>query len=196
MSPPPAPGSSAAIDAFIAALWIEDGLSANTLAAYRRDLQLYAQWREHAKGGGLNDTREPDLLEYGVVRHAASKASSVNRRLTVFKRYFRWALREHHVQADPTLPVATLVGPAVLRANPFLATLTAAGLLARAAREAGESAAADGARTPPVSGSSAVAAKPALPPLRIACAVERPSCKRWIALARQKPARQVRIANR
>ena len=33
-----------AIDRFIDALWIEDGLSANTLAAYRRDLTLYAQW--------------------------------------------------------------------------------------------------------------------------------------------------------
>ena len=97
------PGARAEIDAFIAALWIEDGLSANTLAAYRRDLTLYAQWRERAKGGGLNDTREVDLLEYGVARHSLSKASSVNRRLTVFKRYFRWALREHHVQADPTL---------------------------------------------------------------------------------------------
>ena len=103
MAAPQVPGSRAAIDAFIAALWIEDGLSANTLAAYRRDLLLYANWREQAKGGGLNDTRELDLLEYAVARHASSKASSVNRRLTVFKRYFRWALREHHVQADPTL---------------------------------------------------------------------------------------------
>ncbi len=97
------PSSSAAIDAFVAALWIEDGLSANTLAAYRRDLQLYASWREESQRGGLNETREVDLLEYGVARHALSKASSVNRRLTVFKRYFRWALREGHVDADPTL---------------------------------------------------------------------------------------------
>jgi integrase/recombinase XerD len=104
MAPPKLPGAGAEIDAFIAALWIEDGLSANTLAAYRRDLTLYAQWRlQSGKGGGLNDTREADLLEYGVARHAASKASSVNRRLTVFKRYFRWALRERQVQADPTL---------------------------------------------------------------------------------------------
>ena len=91
------------VDAFIAALWIEDGLSANTLAAYRRDLGAFALWRERAKGGGLNDTCEADLLEYGVLRHGASKASSVNRRLTVFKRYFRWALREGQVRFDPTL---------------------------------------------------------------------------------------------
>ena len=32
------------IDAFIDALWLEDGLSKNTLEAYRRDLTLFAQW--------------------------------------------------------------------------------------------------------------------------------------------------------
>jgi integrase/recombinase XerD len=36
-------------------------------------------------------------------RHAASRATTANRRLTVFKRYFRWALREHRLAADPTL---------------------------------------------------------------------------------------------
>jgi integrase/recombinase XerD len=38
-----------------------------------------------------------------VARHKGSKATSSNRRLTVFKRYFRWALREHLTRADPTL---------------------------------------------------------------------------------------------
>jgi integrase/recombinase XerD len=96
--------SQDAIDRFIDALWIEDGLSANTLAAYRRDLTLYAQWLSQAhEGSSLNDTREPDLLEYGVARHAGSKATSANRRLTVFKRYFRWAIREHLLSVDPTL---------------------------------------------------------------------------------------------
>jgi integrase/recombinase XerD len=36
--------SAAAVDRFIDSMWIEDGLAANTLAAYRRDLTLYAQW--------------------------------------------------------------------------------------------------------------------------------------------------------
>jgi integrase/recombinase XerD len=92
-----------AIDAFIDALWIEDGLSANTLAAYRRDLTLFVQWYQATRGRSLNETTEADLLEYGVARHGHSKASTANRRLTVFKRYFRWALRERQVQADPTL---------------------------------------------------------------------------------------------
>jgi len=36
--------SHSAIDAFIDALWLEDGLARNTLEAYRRDLRLYAEW--------------------------------------------------------------------------------------------------------------------------------------------------------
>ena len=41
--------SDASIDAFVDALWLEEGLSRNTLAAYRRDLALYARWL-HERG--------------------------------------------------------------------------------------------------------------------------------------------------
>jgi integrase/recombinase XerD len=84
-------------------LWIEDGLSSNTLAAYRRDLQLYADWLALTHQRAIDATHESDLLGYRVARHEGSKATSGNRRLTVFKRYFRWALREHLLDADPTL---------------------------------------------------------------------------------------------
>lgn len=99
--------SSSSIDCFVDALWIEDGLSNNTLAAYRRDLQLYAEWLASSSGRALDATRESDLLEYRVARHEGSKATSSNRRLTVFKRYFRWALREHLLTSDPTLKLLT-----------------------------------------------------------------------------------------
>jgi len=91
------------IDRFLEALWIEDGLAANTLAAYRRDLAAYAAWLESEQGLTLEATRESDLLAYTAHRHAGSRATSANRRLTVFKRFFRWALREHVVRADPSL---------------------------------------------------------------------------------------------
>ncbi len=35
---------AALVDAFFDALWLEDGLSKNTLEAYRRDLKLFAAW--------------------------------------------------------------------------------------------------------------------------------------------------------
>ncbi len=99
------PQSQSSIDAFIDAIWLEDGLSNNTLAAYRRDLSHYAAWLGTRKPDGrlLDQTLEADLNTYFSSRHTSTKATSANRRLTVFKRYFRWALRERHVQADPTL---------------------------------------------------------------------------------------------
>ncbi|MBI3533287.1 MAG: site-specific tyrosine recombinase XerD [Burkholderiales bacterium] len=90
------------IDAFIDALWLEEGLSRNTLAAYRRDLELYARWLD-GRGRTLLATEEVDLNAYFAAKHASSRATTANRRLTVFKRYFRWALRERLIQADPTL---------------------------------------------------------------------------------------------
>ena len=98
MSAPSHPG----IDTFIDALWLEEGLSNNTLAAYRRDLTLYAGWLA-ARGRTIDSTVEADLNGYFAARHHASKATSANRRLTVFKRYFRWALRERLISEDPTL---------------------------------------------------------------------------------------------
>ena len=97
--------SQSCIDGFIDALWLEDGLSKNTLEAYRRDLSLYADWLGAKAQGArqLDDTLEDDLLGYFAIRHASTKATSANRRLTVFKRYFRWALRERFMTADPTL---------------------------------------------------------------------------------------------
>jgi len=103
--------SARAIDDFVSALWIEDGLSANTLAAYRRDLALYGDWLAAECGRSLDETREADLLAYRVARHAGSKATSSNRRLTVFKRYFRWALRERLIAHDPTLKLGSAKQP-------------------------------------------------------------------------------------
>lgn len=95
--------SQTSVDRFTEALWLEDGLAANTQAAYRQDLSLYATWLFFAHGLALNDTHEHHLQAYFAERHAQTKATSANRRLTVFKRYFRWALRERLIQADPTL---------------------------------------------------------------------------------------------
>jgi len=104
-APPPLAASLARIDRFADALWIEDGLAALTLAAYRRDLSLFAEWLAAGPdpGRSLDAARESDLLGYIAARHAATRATTANRRLAVFRRYYRWALREGLVAADPTL---------------------------------------------------------------------------------------------
>ena len=101
---------NAEVDAFVDALWLEDGLSANTLAAYRRDLTQLGLWLGQA-GKTLGQADETDLHGYFLQRHAATKATSANRRLTVFKRYFRWALRERRIAADPTLKILAAKQP-------------------------------------------------------------------------------------
>ena len=100
-----------AISRFADALWLEDGLAKLSLQAYRRDLNLYAHWLADSQGRSLNSSTESDLLGYIAHRHAGSQASSANRRLTVFKRYFRWALREHQVAVDPTLRLGSARQP-------------------------------------------------------------------------------------
>jgi integrase/recombinase XerD len=101
---------TAAIDTFIDALWLEEGLSRNTLAAYRRDLSLYAKWLQ-GRGLELPATSEADLHGYFAARHAGTKPTTSNRRLTVFKRYFRWALRERLIDTDPTLRLQSAKQP-------------------------------------------------------------------------------------
>lgn len=91
------------IDAFISALWLEEGLAKNTLEAYRRDLTLYAAWLQETASRGILLSTEVDLTSYAVAKHIHTKATSANRRLTVFKRFFRWALRERLITQDPTL---------------------------------------------------------------------------------------------
>ncbi|MBV8603063.1 MAG: site-specific tyrosine recombinase XerD [Pelomonas sp.] len=95
--------SLAGVALFRESLWLEDGLAGNTLAAYERDLRLFAAWLDAEQGRTLDACTEADLRAYAIARHAGSRSTSTNRRLSVFKRYFRWALRERRVDADPTL---------------------------------------------------------------------------------------------
>jgi integrase/recombinase XerD len=102
--------SDSSIDHFIDAIWLEEGLSKNTLSAYRRDLSLYGRWLA-GQGKAIDATAESDLNAYFAARHSQTRATSANRRLTVFKRYFRWALRERVITADPTLKLQSAKQP-------------------------------------------------------------------------------------
>jgi integrase/recombinase XerD len=90
------------IDGFLDALWLEDGLSRNTLAAYRRDLVGLARWLA-TREVGLIAAGEVELTGYFAGEHATTRATTANRRLAVLRRFFRWALRERLVATDPTV---------------------------------------------------------------------------------------------
>jgi integrase/recombinase XerD len=93
------------LDAFCDALWLEDGLARNTIDSYRRDLSLLARWLER-RGGALESATETDLHGFFASRHdkgTAHRVSSDARMLSTLKRFYRYALRERRIAADPTL---------------------------------------------------------------------------------------------
>jgi len=93
------------IDDFIEALFLEDGLSTNTLQAYRRDVTGCAQFlADSERACALLDAQELDLQAFIQQRHAQGvKAVSSNRSLSVLRRFYHWALREQRVAHDPTV---------------------------------------------------------------------------------------------
>lgn len=94
--------SRASAETFVDTLWLEHGLARNTLDAYRSDLLLLGQWLA-VLGKSLPHVEPNDLSLYFSQRHSQTRATTANRRLTVFKRYFRWALRQGFIEADPTV---------------------------------------------------------------------------------------------
>lgn len=96
------PTSQQAIECFCDACWLEDGLAQNSLSAYRRDLLLLAQWLSKDSGIDLYGVTEKDLTAY-IAHRRADKATTANRRLTVFKRFYRHALRMNLVKNDPCI---------------------------------------------------------------------------------------------
>ncbi|MFP5461459.1 MAG: site-specific tyrosine recombinase XerD [Gammaproteobacteria bacterium] len=101
----------AGIDAFCDALMLEDGLSRNTLLAYRRDLAQLAGWLRARSGAALEAAGPDDLQAYIAERHPTSRPTSSNRRLTVFRRWYRWLVRQGRRAEDPTLHIRSAKQP-------------------------------------------------------------------------------------
>ncbi|HTD07065.1 site-specific tyrosine recombinase XerD [Undibacterium sp.] len=89
------------IDQFCDSLWLEDGLSRNTLEAYRRDTRLFAEYLFGKQGRHLYQVEEADILAYVAEKHGTSKATSANRRLSVLKRFYQMAFRQNLIGVNP-----------------------------------------------------------------------------------------------
>ncbi|MDP2751510.1 MAG: site-specific tyrosine recombinase XerD [Rhodocyclaceae bacterium] len=93
------------IDQFADALWLSDGLSKNTLSAYRSDLMLFAKW---LSGHDLQQVDETDINGYLVYLHGRAegiKPASQRRLHSVLRRFFLWLLKEGRIQKDPLLHI-------------------------------------------------------------------------------------------
>ena len=89
---------SALLDAFCDALWLEDGLAKNSIAAYRADLEQLAGF---LSGKSLGKANEADLFAFLASRKG--RASSAARRVSSLKRFYQYCVRERRVGTDPTL---------------------------------------------------------------------------------------------
>ena len=85
------------LDAFCDALWLEDGLSKNTISSYRADLSQLG-WFLKKK---FPEVQEADLFSFLASRKG--RASSAARRVSTLKRFYQYCLRERLVAADPSL---------------------------------------------------------------------------------------------
>jgi integrase/recombinase XerD len=113
----PAGGDEALLDDFCDRLWLEDGLSKNTLQAYRSDLRLLCDWLAK-RGGALLHAGEADLQAYLAHLHksaARPRVTTQARPLSSLRRFYRYALRERWIEADPSLK---LDPPKRVRATP------------------------------------------------------------------------------
>lgn len=95
------------IDRFCDALWLESGLSENTLAAYRRDLAALARHQRKRNRTLIGATRGDLQSHLGERFTQGLRASSSARALSALRRFYRFLLREGEIQTDPSLDIAS-----------------------------------------------------------------------------------------
>ena len=95
------------IEQFTDALWMERGLSRNTLTAYRNDLSGFAGWLLK-QGKTLLTAQRQDLLGYLSDRvHAGAKPRTTARMLSSMRRFYRYLRREGQLREDPSVRIDT-----------------------------------------------------------------------------------------
>ncbi len=101
----PSNPTEAILDRFLDAIWMERGLSANTLGAYRADLLALQRWLAQ-RDKSLIYAARADLLAFIAWRaKEGAKPRSTARQLSSFRRFYRFLLREGVVAEDPTLKI-------------------------------------------------------------------------------------------
>ena len=113
--PPLVAADEQLIDAFLDAIWAEQGLARATLDSYRRDLAGFARWREH-RDGVLRVADRADLFAYLRWRAEQGYHPRSNARLlSALRAFYGWMLRQRHRADDPS---ALLEPPRLPRSLP------------------------------------------------------------------------------
>ena len=87
------------IDQFIDALWLESGLSKNTLSAYRSDISGLARFLGHSN---LLDVQQSDIQKFlATLLAQGRKGASSARILSTLRRFYRYQVRQNRMPVDP-----------------------------------------------------------------------------------------------
>ena len=100
------PDTVALIDAFCDQVWLQDGLAASSLTSYRRDLTAWADWlRRNGRKHLLAAERDDVDLYLAAQFQAKAKSTSIGRRLSSLRRFYRLHAGNGTIASDPTLRV-------------------------------------------------------------------------------------------
>jgi len=98
--------ASELIDVFCDQVWLQDGLAATSLTSYRRDLTLWSAWLERNAHKTLLAAERGDVEAFLAAQfHAHAKATSIGRRLSSLRRFYRMQAMLGASKTDPTLRV-------------------------------------------------------------------------------------------
>ena len=98
-APPANAADARTIEEFIDLSWMEQGLAAATLSAYRGDLSQFSRWLS-SRGFGLEEARRLDVLDF-LGEHAHWPPRTIARRLSALRRFYRHLEREGRVKDNP-----------------------------------------------------------------------------------------------
>ena len=94
------------VSSFLDTLWLEEGLSKNTLSAYRQDLGIFLKFlKEKRNNISLLAVRAEDIQAWLAQMHLQTKASTANRRLATLRRFYAWAIQSRLIDEDPCLHI-------------------------------------------------------------------------------------------
>jgi len=96
----------AVIEGFADILWMERGLSPNTLSAYQSDLRAFALWIDRERGRCLLAAERLDLLDYlAVLSVQGRKPRSAARLLSCLRQFYQHLVRQGLIEEDPSARV-------------------------------------------------------------------------------------------
>ena len=94
------------IERYIDAMWMEKGLSDNSLSSYRRDLRQFHEWLEKNRESSIIRADKPSLQAYlGARLQQGQSPRSTARFMSCARGFYHYLLREGRITVDPTLDV-------------------------------------------------------------------------------------------